>query len=203
MSAIRKAIVAQFRRPTGPLGALAGHVMSTRPSNRQRNGWTVDLLDPRPGETLLEIGCGPGLALDLAAKRTPGAELVGLDHSDVMLSQAKHRLRRDAGLSLVKGGTEALSRWPDRFDGIYSVNVAQFFEGIDATYDLICRTLKPGGRCVTTYQPRHRQPTAEDAYRMATRIKDAMERAGFADIAFYELPLEPVMAVAVTGKRPD
>jgi ubiquinone/menaquinone biosynthesis C-methylase UbiE len=202
MSAIRKTIVAQFRRPTGPLGILAGHIMATRPSNRKRNGWTVDLLDPGPGEALLEIGCGPGLALELTAKRAPGVELTGLDHSTVMLAQARRRLHGDTSVAFASGGLDTISGWPSRFDGIYSVNVAQFFEDIDAAYELICQALKPGGRVVTTYQPRHRNPTADDARRMATRISDAMSSAGFAGTGVHELSLEPVMAIAVTGERP-
>lgn len=36
----------QFERPHGAMGALAGFVMSHRPSNRERNRWTVDLIAP-------------------------------------------------------------------------------------------------------------------------------------------------------------
>ncbi|MCC0030822.1 MAG: hypothetical protein H6891_11730 [Brucellaceae bacterium] len=32
--------------------------MATRPSNRERNRWTLGLIAPRDGEALLEIGCG-------------------------------------------------------------------------------------------------------------------------------------------------
>ena len=55
-------IYRQFERPHGALGALAGFVMSHRPSNRERNRWTVDLIAPearcsRPGNRLRS---GPG-----------------------------------------------------------------------------------------------------------------------------------------------
>ena len=56
-------IYRQFERPHGALGALAGFVMSHRPSNRERNRWTVDLIAPARDARVLEIGCGPGLAL--------------------------------------------------------------------------------------------------------------------------------------------
>jgi len=202
MSAIRKTIVAQFRRPAGPLGVLAGRIMATRPSNRKRNGWTVDLLSPAPGEALLEIGCGPGLALELVAKHAPGVHLTALDHSALMLAQARRRLNRDASAAFVNGDLGTIAGWPGRFDGIYSVNVVQFFENMDAAYRLISQALKPGGRVVTTYQPRQRNPTTEAALQMATRISDAMTNAGFAETRVHELPLEPVMAICVTGARP-
>ena len=49
----------QFRRPTGLLGRLAGWIMANRPSNIERNRWTVDLLRVQPADHVLEIGFGP------------------------------------------------------------------------------------------------------------------------------------------------
>ncbi len=66
---VRQRLVAQFRQPRGLPGQLAGLVMAMRPSNRARNRWTVELLDLQPGDRLLEIGFGPGLAI--AVNRLP------------------------------------------------------------------------------------------------------------------------------------
>ncbi len=67
----------QAGRPRGWLGRAIGWIMAAY--NRPENLWTVELATPRPGEALLEVGCGPGLALMAAAGR--GARCVGLDHS--------------------------------------------------------------------------------------------------------------------------
>ena len=56
----------QFREPRGPLGVLAGRIMSKRSSNRERSAWTVDLLDVQPDDRILELGYGPGLGLEAA-----------------------------------------------------------------------------------------------------------------------------------------
>ena len=53
MSALRGAIVRQFERPSGPIGNLAGWIMAHRASNQQRSAWTVSLVAPRAGESLL------------------------------------------------------------------------------------------------------------------------------------------------------
>jgi len=47
MTLINK-VYAQFRRPSGFLGRLAGWIMANRPSNIERNRWTVDLLGASP-----------------------------------------------------------------------------------------------------------------------------------------------------------
>jgi len=65
-------------------------------SDRRRSEWTVGLVAPEASEALLEIGCGPGLALALCANRADGLRLVGLDHSPVMIAQARTRLQREA-----------------------------------------------------------------------------------------------------------
>jgi hypothetical protein len=56
-------IVSQFRQPHGFLGQIAGLIIANRPSNLERNNWTVDLLDLKPTDNVLEIGFGPGIAL--------------------------------------------------------------------------------------------------------------------------------------------
>ena len=66
-------LVGQFGRPTSAWGHVAGWIMAHRVSNRRRNRWTVDLLDLRPGERVLEIGFGPDSA-DPAAARNRGHE---------------------------------------------------------------------------------------------------------------------------------
>lgn len=56
---LRRRIVSQFHRPHGLVGRLAGFVMAHRPSNRQRNLWTVGLLEIAPSHRVLELGSGP------------------------------------------------------------------------------------------------------------------------------------------------
>ena len=57
----------------------------------------IAALAPRPGETVLEIGCGTGRNLVAVARRFPDAEVYGLDISSQMLATARAAIRR-AGL---------------------------------------------------------------------------------------------------------
>ncbi|MFC6489963.1 class I SAM-dependent methyltransferase [Nitratireductor sp. GCM10026969] len=54
----------------------------------------IDGLAVPPGGTVLELGCGTGRNLALAARRYPDARLFGLDISRVMLETAQRRMRR-------------------------------------------------------------------------------------------------------------
>ena len=56
-------IVAQFGKPTGLLGKFAGLIMSKRGSNLERNMWAISLLELQPKDRVLEVGFGPGIAI--------------------------------------------------------------------------------------------------------------------------------------------
>src|SRR5215469_11461900 len=86
-----KAVVAQFHHPHGTGGRLAGRVMAHRRSNRRRNVWVVSLLDVQPADRGLEIGFGPGIAIQTLSRTAPGGLVYGIDRSEVMVRQATRR----------------------------------------------------------------------------------------------------------------
>jgi len=204
MSALRQTVVGQFSRPHGLLGRIAGWIMVNRPSNRQRNEWTLALIAAKSGEHVLEVGCGPGYALARCAAHCEGATLIGLDHSQLMVNEARKRLARvapNARVRVEQGGLDRLSEWPEHFDAIWSANVVQFFPDMASAFGEMRGALKPGGRIVTAYQPRHKAPTLEDALRKAAEVEDVMTALGFVDIRREQLDLKPVAVVAVIGRR--
>lgn len=202
---IPSAIVAQFRRPHGLLGRVAGSIMANRPSNRQRNLWTVDLLRIRPDDRVLEIGIGPGLALVACAEHLDTGMVTGLDHSQTMIDQAEKRNRAAIAtgrVQLWRGDLSRLAALSGTFDKVFSVNVVQFYEERAEAFDILYRVCSPGGLVASTYQPRHNGASRDDALRVAREIEAVMEAAGFAAIRCEELALEPISAVCVLGMRP-
>jgi hypothetical protein len=65
----------QFHRPAGLLGRVVGWIMANRRSNIQRSCWTIDPLNLHGGDHVLEIGFGPGLGIEQAARLVPGSVL--------------------------------------------------------------------------------------------------------------------------------
>ena len=88
---------------------------------------TIRELDLKPGDRLVEIGCGTARNLVKIARRYPGATLYGLDASAEMLKTAASAIER-AGLGsrirLAQGYGEAIS--PDVFGETRPFDVALF-----------------------------------------------------------------------------
>ena len=98
------------------------------------------LLDPRPGEHILDLGCGDGV---LTVKLIEaGATVVGVDASDTMIAAARERgidARVSDGQSLAFDG---------EFDAAFSNAALHWMLDKAAVAAGVFRALKPGGRFV-------------------------------------------------------
>jgi cyclopropane fatty-acyl-phospholipid synthase-like methyltransferase len=194
-------IYSQFGMPRGLLGRLAAHIMATRPSNIERNDWTLSLLRIEPADRVLEIGFGPGIAAGKAA--TKAAEVVGIDRSALMVRQATNRnkeLIEQRKLKLVLGSADALDANLGEFDKIYSVNVVQFWKEPVFVFTKLAAMLRPGGVIVTAYMPRHWGATNEDALAKGKQIENWLREAGLSQISTQIKWMKPIAVVAVVAK---
>src|SRR5690242_8602191 len=94
----------QHRHPAGIAGVVVGAKMARQ--HAPETGWTRDLLAIRPGDTVLEVGCGAGRGLGLVAERAARGRVVGLDLSATMVAAAGRRNRallRSGRLALLRG----------------------------------------------------------------------------------------------------
>ena len=122
----------------------APHPLITR--NRLR-----EILEPQPGERLLEVGPGTGYyTLDVADWISPGGQLDIFDLQQEMLDHTMRRAgaRGLANISPVRGDAQALP-YPDAtFDAAYLTTVLGEIPDQDAALRELARVLKPGGRLV-------------------------------------------------------
>lgn len=112
----------------------------------------VDLLGIKPGEKIVDVGCGTGTGIKYIQKKlSPKGSLIGFDLSHQMLLESQTKLESDqSGSHLVQGDTAKSPFKPDQFDGILCTFTLELFPKRDIPNVLneFRRILKPGGRLV-------------------------------------------------------
>ena len=204
---VKAAVFAQFGRPTGFWGRGAGLLMAHRSSNRRRNVWVVSLLDVRPDDRVLEIGFGPGVAILQVSRIAREGYVCGIDHSELMLRQARRRnaegIRRGV-VDLRLASVDALPALDAPFDKILAVNAMLFWTEPDARLEELRRLLRPGGLIAVAHQPRGPGATDEASAAKGQEIAAALTRAGFSAVQVETLHLKPavVCALGLNGAAP-
>lgn len=101
------------------------------------------------GETVLDIGCGAGMDLLLAARRTgPGGHAIGVDMTDAMVEKALQSAA-EAGMRYVevwKGDATSLPVADESVDVVSSNGVLNLVPEKELAFAEIVRVLKRGGR---------------------------------------------------------
>lgn len=105
----------------------------------------VEMLDPRPGEHILDLGCGPGQLTQRIADH--GASVVGLDAAPEMIGQARQNF---PNLRFVLQDAANMTL-DDEFDAIFSNAALHWMPQADAVAAGMHRALRKGGRLVAEF----------------------------------------------------
>ncbi len=175
----------QYRRPNGWIGRYVGHRLFKE--NQLANDWTLDVLSPQPGETLLEIGYGPGYAIETLCRKDRFKKIYGVDFSEQMLRYALRRNRMAIEAGTVELLCEDAAQMPfsdSLFDKVFSIHTVYFWPDPLMVFRESYRVLKPGGQFILTAIPKERRiGEMEDgtAYPSDELIR-LLGEAGFSDI---------------------
>jgi SAM-dependent methyltransferase len=126
------------------LGRLGGHVLAAK--NRTLVHVAIRTLGPRPGERILEVGCGPGAGLQ--ALRAAGALTGGVDPSPQMLELARKRTAASQRTELFCAPAEWLPFVDGAFHAILAVDCLHLCAAPMRAMCEMRRVLRPGGRLV-------------------------------------------------------
>lgn len=108
---------------------------------------TLDLLDPRPGERILDVGSGPGfLVASLAERVGTGGAVHGLDPSAPMNAIARSVTADQPQVTIDEGDALALPYPDGAFDAATSTQVYEYVADIPAAFAELRRVVRRGGR---------------------------------------------------------
>ncbi len=138
--------------PRGIIGHLALAAMALK--NDKQNQAALDALAPKFGDSVLEIGCGPGMGLRKAVKRVGKAGFAaGVDQSALAAHVAAH-VAHDACLKgravVIRAHAADLPFRDMLFDGAFAVNSFQFWPDPARALREVARVLAPRARLVIT-----------------------------------------------------
>ena len=130
---------------------------------------------PGPGDRLLEIGCGPGVAVSLVCERLQGGRIVAIDRSATAIDRATRRNAAHVAAGRAVFQTAALEALApddlpggrDGFDTVFAMNVNLFWVRSPARELALIRSLlRPGGALYLFYgygTPGQEAPTVPEA----------------------------------------
>lgn len=105
---------------------------------------SVEGMGVEKSAAILDIGCGSGGGLLVAAHRYPDAEIVGVDPDAVAIWLANRRLKAHTKVRALQGSGGALPFPADQFDLVYAVGTLGFV-GLSPFFSEAARVLRPKG----------------------------------------------------------
>ncbi|MBS1666910.1 MAG: methyltransferase domain-containing protein [Bacteroidetes bacterium] len=135
----------------------------------------VHLLDPKPGERILDLGCGTGYLTNLIASTC--AEVIGMDNSQEMIAKAKAEYP-NLDFQFLSATDFQFS---EPFDAIFSNAVLHWVLEKEKAIACIYKNLKPGGRFVMEMGGK------DNVKRIVDAIKRVLAKHGFTKEAAMDI----------------
>lgn len=171
----------QVSCPNGKLGIKVAQTMNE--SNIGMTTSTIDFLEIKNEELILELGHGNCGHLDYALKAANRVKYHGLEISETMFEEVTKNNKSD--LAEFKHYDGIKIPYPDNyFDKILTVNTIYFWENPEIMLNEMARVLKSSGTCILTYGNREfmkRMPFVGEKFKLYEKneIKEVIEKTVF------------------------
>jgi SAM-dependent methyltransferase len=180
----------------------------------------ISAADAKPGQRLIDVGCGCGdTTIDFASRIMPGGEVVGLDISEPMLARARERTPKSLPTRFVLADATVHEFEPEWADLAVSRFGVMFFADPARSFANLRKGLKPGGRFAFVcwreakqnpwmmiplqeakkHAPRLPETNPDDpgpfAFADDARVRRVLIAAGFADIVLVPVDIDLDLAI--------
>ncbi len=119
------------------------------------------MLDVRPSDEILEIGPGPGVAVELVCDRLVDGHITAVDRSATAVERTRRRNAEHiaSGKAIVEqADVTDLATDPRSFDKIFAINVNLFWLKPDGPqWSTVASLLRPAGGSICSTRLRHRR----------------------------------------------
>jgi ubiquinone/menaquinone biosynthesis C-methylase UbiE len=147
---------------------------------------TLRLMDLRPGERVLDLGCGSGWATRLVARLVGegpegSGQVVGLDVSDEMVRLAREASRDFDNILYVRGSAQQIPWEENFFDKVLSVESFYYYPDQDWALMELFRVMAPRGRLfilINLYKDNKYSLLWVDKLKVPVQVRSAAEDVG-------------------------
>lgn len=163
--------------------------------------WAVGVLDVRPGDHVLEAGCGHGVAVSLICERLDGGSVLGVDRSRKMIAAATRRNEEHVESGRARFECAELADADlggATFDKVLAIHLPVLQRGDPAPdLALIREHLAPEGSLYVAWQPLAKGKADDTARRLTSVLEEngfaisSVESAGLKDGAVFCLVASP------------
>lgn len=156
------------------------------------------------GDTVVDIGCGPGVAVRYSARL--GATVTGVDPAPVMLRFARRLTRHVAKVRYIEGSAEKIPLPEGSASIVWSIATVHHWSDVDAGLREVRRVLLPAGRLVAL--ERHTQQGARGHAShgwtddQATAFMDRCRDHGFTDVRLERATVGRRNTIGVVANTP-
>ena len=197
MSKLTQQRLTNARKPTGRLGRLLIRAMNIK--HYPMTNWGLSHLSIGKQDTILEIGCGGGGAVNKLAKIATNGKVYGIDFSDesVMVSRMTNKQFVQIGrVEIQQSSVSCLPFSNNMFDLVTAVNTHNYWPDLVTDMQEILRVLKPSGKLIIIgsvykggkYDKRNHKyaELIEIAFPSVHELRDLFLRAGYSEVQMFE-----------------
>ena len=158
---------------------------------------TLGLMDFKPTDRVLDLGCGTGWASRRLAFMVPEGEVVGIDVADEMLRRAEQASSGIANVRYLWGSAEKIPAADNSFDKVLSVESFYYYADQGKALDELRRVIAPGGRLfilINLYRDNHYSLLWVSELKVPVQVRseaeylDMMRQHGFIDVEARRIP---------------
>jgi ubiquinone/menaquinone biosynthesis C-methylase UbiE len=162
---------------------------------------TLERMNLKPGDRVLDLGCGAGWASRLLAEQVAGGErpgkVIGLDVSDEMIRRARAHCKENDNIMFVVGSAQELPWEENGFDKVLSVESFYYYGDQERALDELFRVMAPKGELfilINLYRDNHYSLRWVEELKVPVQVHseaeylDMLLAHGFSDVRAERIP---------------
>ncbi|WP_051426449.1 class I SAM-dependent methyltransferase [Jiangella gansuensis] len=179
-------------------GAIASRFYALFNRNPASNRIVVDVAELTAHDRVLEVGCGPGAAVELAARTVGPEQMAAVDPSETFVAMVSKRV---PGADVRAAGAEDVPFDDGTFTVVYSIMSMHHWNDRDAGLATLTRKLAPGGRLLLAERLLARPGHGITAAQIAD-VEVQLARLGQTDVHTVQRPDGRKTIAVVISTRP-